>query len=657
MVSMNNPARFLLKFIIRNYCRDFTPEQAAREVRGVKEALADLEGEGFLFPQGGGLYRVNPLSKLAAGRFLANPKGYGFVWMTEGHQFYVAPEKTKGLSDGDLVWGFAETPRPVGRFASIDIQGVLERANRGVAAVLQGSGVGTILINNRRVTIDPAKSKGAKEGSTVLVRFEGNRWEAVVEEILPAQDDLEITNIILAKGFRQDFPPALSQPPQDLTQTSQGRIDFRDKLIFSIDAQESRDVDDAFSVESLGERGWLVGIHIADVAHWVEEGSSLDQEAFRRAISVYPVNQVLPMLPIWLSEDLCSLLPGQDRLTLSCLVEVSRQGQVRDVRFAQGLVRSRAKLSYAEADKALAGQGDRELVQALAQAQVLSRALHQQRREAGAAAINLPVPQFTISQGQVVNLTAQPPRPSAAIVVELMVLLNHAGARWLNQQQVPCLFRIHEGFQPGKEEEVSNYLALFGLPPVAPEGMTSEWLRDLLQQCKGKEFKIPVEKKLVRFMRKSRYSSVSQGHFSLAVEGYAHLSSSIRRYSDLVSHRLIRAVLNNETNTPAFKRLEERLLLIAEHCSYRERMAMDIEGETADLLKCRYMEAAREQVFAGVVLDTIPSGVFVHLDNTAEGFVPNIKISGEPWQPGQRVEVKVDRVDFRRRQMTFVPAQ
>lgn len=644
------------KRILTRLAEDFYRPVSARELAaGLKlnadKVESDLRAlvESRVLEEYNGDYYFNPESDLVAGHYQAHPKGYGFVHVGGDLQYYVAPGSAKGAGDGDIVLCQVLAREP-GKAPMVKILEFLVRRERLVAAKYScTSGVGNVQDGNRKYMISPRSTGGAKDGDCVLAAVSG--WDAKVIARLDntCGGRLDLLNIAAKRGITPVFPVSAQDEaaefPADAAGELDRRLDLRGEDVVTVDDKEARDLDDAFSLTADSQGNWRLGIHIADVAHYVAPGTALDREAFRRALSVYLVDQEIPMLPTRLSGELCSLQPNVDRLAVSCLVLLSPQGEVMEYKFAETVIKSRQRLSYDQVDQDQCGRWN----QLMDDADRLVRTLKERRHGRGAVYISLPATSLALADdGQPVSMGPRESGGARELVEELMILINELAADYLFKRDIPFLYRGNEGFYPGRGEDLNRFLVQWGYELEYPPSPAA--LQEFISLLAGRPEEVPVSRKLARCLHKSRYSQKPLGHYNMAVERYTHFSSPIRRYSDLYIHRLIKGAMRGQP----VQELERDLPRISDQCSFRERLAQDVEGECLEYKKLQYLEQAGDMVFSGIVVDSTGNGPLIWLDNTAEG----VAVAGNrevlaKLRPGDRVQVRVHKLDYRTKQVYF----
>jgi ribonuclease R len=504
-------------------------------------------------------------------------------------------------------------------------------------------------------------------------------WDgpAVLVEVLGADDRPEWDDRAVASQFRLPvrFPRAAETEAaahgEPGAHERRGRTDLRDRLVFTIDPEDARDHDDALSVRAQGNR-FEVGIHIADVSHYVTAGSALDREAERRGTSCYLPGGVVPMLPERLSSDLCSLRPDRDRLTLSVIADLDERGTLHGTRFEESVIRSRHRLNYGEVQRALDGKRrvENHLQHALETLQTLARALRRRRRAAGALDLDVPeVKAWVDARGTTVRMERRPHLESHELIEEFMLLANRcvgsAGAR----RASGLVYRVHDAPSPRKLAELDTMLRALGMPRLGDARDPAHALQALLRVSLDPQRRRLLHRLVLRSLARARYLERDTGHFGLATREYCHFTSPIRRYPDLHNHRRVREWIRHQ-RTKAWDPVElERL---AFSCSSTEQNATDAEREAVRVKGLRFLEGRLGDRASGIITGLIPQGFFVELDDDpVEGFVRPSRDLDEPFMLdasgvrmtgrrsrrrfalGDAVHVVVARVDVPARECDF----
>ncbi|GLV47350.1 ribonuclease R [Thermus sp. LT1-2-5] len=597
------------------------------EKREAKAYLKALVREGLLEKKGSQYF----LPAKVVGPISLHRDGYGFVRLPE-KDLFIPPGYTLDAWPEDVVEARILPPGRDGRPFGV-VERVVKRARERVVGTLDFRRGYAVLLPDEpglpELRLLPEGLLGLKRGSRIVVEVHyGKRPYGKFLEYLGEGDAPETeTEAVIAKyGLRAEFPEEvlreaeaipLAIPEAELRR----RQDFRALRVFTIDGVDAKDFDDAIHIERLPS-GYRVGVHIADVSHYVKEGSALDQEAYLRGTSVYLPGRVLPMLPERLSNGVCSLKPQEDRLTLSVLFDLTEDLRVKRVRFAEGVIRSVARLTYTEVEAFAEGFGLPEehafLAEDLALLLDLTGRLREKRLALGALDFSFPEVKVEVEAGTLHLIPQEEPR-ARSLIEELMLLANQAVAEHLVNKGLPGLFRVHE--EPLDEAYGKLRLALARLGYTLPEEVSSQALQRVLLQAKGRPEEPVVANLVLRSLRLARYAAENLGHFGLAMEHYLHFTSPIRRYPDLVVHRVLKAVLRR-TLTPAKKaRWLETFPAIAEHASEMERKAEAAERELTKYYMAKWAELHLGERFLGKVTGVANFGAFVMLKNGVEGLV------------------------------------
>jgi ribonuclease R len=580
------------------------------------------------------------------------------------------------------------TRNPIGR--------VLERANLRIVGRYESDGRfgGHLVPFDKRVLhevfIPSGEEGGAESGLMVLAEITRpptatrNPIGHVLQVLGRVSDPGVDLKVIVAKyALPHAFPEEVEQEAARVArpvsaEDTAGRTDFRGWATFTIDPETARDHDDAVGIERRPDGGWRLAVHIADVARYVGEGSALDQEAYLRGTSVYFPDHVVPMLPHSLSSGICSLVEGEDRLTQTVVIELDREGRVRGTEFHDGVIRSAAKLSYQQAQAIVEGDASLRaryapLVPSILAMDELARLMRQRRYERGSLDFDLPEPKLVLdAQGEMVGIVRHERLDSMRLVEEFMLAANEAVAERLHRAGVGALYRVHEQPDPEKVAEFAELVTSLGYRvPAGLEAIRPEDFQRILHQVEGRPEEKLVSYLLLRTMRLARYHEENLGHFGLATDMYAHFTSPIRRYPDLVVHRALRALRAGEDREREAW-LRGRLPEMGLHLSDRERKASDAERELVEWKKVRFMSGRLGERFSGYVTGVQPFGLFVELDEVyVQGLVHVSTMTndyyrfderahllrgenaGKVYRLGDRVSVQVARVDLERRAIDF----
>lgn len=539
----------------------------------------------------------------------------------------------------------------------------------------------------RFVTIARQDLNGAPLGMKVVVDLTAvvseEEAHGKIVEVLgdPGKGDVAITGIIRSYLLREAFPPAVlaeveSLPPDpdpaDLeTEIAQGRLDLRDQHTYTIDGLDARDLDDAIAVERLGS-GYRLWVHIADVSHYVRPQTELDKEAFKRANSVYLVDRVLPMLPPKLSNGLCSLNPGHDRLCLSCRIDYNAEGQVIAGQLAKTVIQSKVRSSYEELREIFAGQEPEGLpdwfLESVSLARELSALLSARRTRRGALVFDFPETKLVLdAEGQVTDIYGEKQDEANQIIESFMIAANEYVAAFCDEYRLPAIYRVHEDPPGEKMDLVLQYAEDLGLGIHIPRDIQPKNLQQLLSKIKSEPYGLTLSEMLLRALAKARYDTEDLGHFGLASQQYCHFTAPIRRYADLVVHRAVKAELEGKSPGKRPKNLK----LVAAHISEMERVSVDAERDSDDQKIVEYYADKLGETYQGEISGFSNSSFFVQLPNTVEGsvlyasmdsgyiqFYPDRLLAqnrdtGEYYQLGDQVKIQIARVDLERRFLDF----
>ena len=666
--------------------------------RELKSELRQLIAEGSLVKIRGARVGLPSRMNLVVGRLQCNPAGYGFVapeTRGEGQSdVFVSAVNIREALHGDRV--VVRVERTISKGPEGRIIRVLERAQQRMVGRYESDGRigGHVVPFDRRVLhelfVPSGESGGAQSGEMVSAEITHpptatrNPIARVLQVLGRLTDPGVDLKVIMAKYALPDaFPPEVeaeaervARPPgRDLLAS---RRDFRAWTTVTIDPATAKDHDDALSVLKLEGGRWRLAVHIADVAHYVHPGGPLDQEAYVRGTSVYFPDRVVPMLPHALSSDVCSLVEGQDRLTQTVVIDLDARGRVERWEATDGVIRSAARLSYEDAQGIVDGDADlrrrhASLVSDVVAMDELARLMRKRRYERGSLDFDLPEPKLVLGKGgEMTGIVALERLDSMRLVEEFMLAANEAVAETLAGAGVGALFRVHERPDPEKVEEFCDLVATFGYQvPPSLDAIRPEDFQLILRQIEGKPEEKLVSYLLLRTMKLARYHEDNLGHFGLATEMYAHFTSPIRRYPDLVVHRALRA-LRRDKDPARETALREQLPEMGRHLSEAERRASDAERELVEWKKVRFMEGKLGEVFSGYVTGVQAFGVFVELDEVyVQGLVHVSSMTDDyyrydekahqlrgqnkdrVYRLGDRVRIQVARVDLDRRQIDF----
>jgi ribonuclease R len=664
----------------------------------LRRHLNALVASGDLIKIRGNRFGLADHMDVVVGRLETNPRGYGFVVPDAGRDephIYVASPNLKEALHGDRVVARIEHHQAPDRLEGRIIR-ILERANTRVVGryEVDEAGTGFVVPFDRRVLADVQVSRADSRGAAPrdMVTVELTRWPTatrpplgrVIEVLGPIDATGVDTQIIIRKHNIPDVhgDEAVEEArriggsvrERDL----KGRTDFRPQQTVTIDGEHARDFDDAITIDTLTNGHFRLGVHIADVSHYVEEGGALDAEAYERGTSVYFPERAVHMFPSELATGLCSLNPHVDRLVQSCVMEVSRTGEVVRAEFHDGVINSNARMTYTAVSAILTERDAgviaeyRELVPMFERMRELFEILNARRRRRGSIDFDLPEAEVLIDdEGLIENIVAAERNVAHRIIEEFMLLANETVAEFIAEQEAPGLYRVHEDPDPLKVEQFEEFIGGFGYSLAAPStALRPRHFQKLVERIRGTPEERPIAFLMLRTMQKARYAPANLGHFGLAAAYYTHFTSPIRRYPDLVVHRILRALRHGEIDEPAREELEEDLPEIARHTSEMERRANDAERELVQWKKVRFMADKVGDEFDGYVTGVAAFGLFVelvehfvegmiHISSMADDYYRFLEgshtLRGEnthkSYRLGDRVRVQVVRVDQERRQI------
>ena len=664
-----------------------------------KRQIRALAKSGDLLQIRGNRYGLPQEMNLVVGRLTTNPSGFGFV-VPEGAQrgagtdVYIPASNLTEAMHGDRVVARVERETPKGLEGRI-IR-ILERSQETLVGryEVDDSGLGYVVPFDRRVLRDvhvpSGRSSSAEPGEMVLVEI--TQWPTAtrgpvgsVVEVLGHVDEPGVDTQIIIRKYQ--IPDRHSEEAIEEAKKLggvvrdrdiRGRTDFRPVVTVTIDGEHARDFDDAITIEKLKNGHYWLGVHIADVSHYVKEGSALDEEAYERGTSVYFPERAVHMFPSELATGLCSLNPNVDRLVQSCLMEVDRRGDVVRYEIHDGVINSHARMTYTAVNAILTEQEPdtiaryRELVPMFELMHELYEILHDRRRRRGSIDFDLPEAEVVLTEeGQIEAIIASERNVAHRIIEEFMLLANETVATHLVDNGMPALHRVHEAPDPKKVLDFDAFITTLGYSLASSGGaLRPKHFQKLIDRIKGQPEERPIAALMLRTMQKAKYDMVSLGHFGLAAEHYTHFTSPIRRYPDLVVHRMLRESRQGALGDARREELEEELPDIARHTSEMERRADDAERELVQWKKVRFMADKVGDEFDGYVTGVAAYGLFielvehyveglVHISSMADDYYRFVEqqhiLLGENtkkvYRLGDKVQVQVVRVDMERRQV------
>lgn len=672
------------------------PEQ---ESESLKNDLNELVNQGKLIRTQRQKYMVNDDTNYAVGKYIAHPKGFGFVDLAEQEDdVFIGKDDTGQAIDGDTVSVRITAQKSEDKRMEGKILQVLERGISELIGTYEtGDDFGFVIPDNRRILRDIYIAKQhnlhAVNGHKVVVEIlnwgdRDKKPEGKITRIIGHVDDTEteIQSIIMAYGLPNVFqPPLLEEVARIPAQVSVEEIaaqtqreDWRSHLTVTIDGEDAKDLDDAITLVKKGEH-YELGVHIADVSHYVRQDSLLDQEALRRGTSTYLIDRVIPMLPKELSNGICSLNAGQDRFCLSCIMEVDGSGQVVSHRIVETVINVDQRLNYSEVARVLEENDNQLMIQyhhlldLFYDMKRVQQILHAKRVQRGSIDFNFEESKFKLdAEGRILEVMPYHRNIATKIIEEFMLLANETVAEDFYWQEIPFLYRNHDEPDNEKIKYLANFIYNFGYSIQGRlENLHPKEFQRLISSIQGTDEESVVSRLILRSMKQAKYEEYCNGHFGLAANYYCHFTSPIRRYPDLQIHRIIKQAINGQLSDEKTKHYADILPHVGRETSRLERRAVEVEREVTKYRKCEYMEDKIGQIYDGVISGLTNWGMFVELDNTVEGLVPMTWLDDDYYQYnadqmilvgehsqkiyrlGQKLKVQLMKVDKRQKTIDF----
>lgn len=627
--------------------------QVPKEERiALKQILEELLAEGKLEITKRGRYQ-KPETKFVTGTFISHQKGFGFL-ETEGlaDDLFIPESKVNGAFLGDLVQARL-LPGQRGKRQEAEITKILEHGIKMLVGTFEKSrNFGFVVPDDVKIQTDIfvslERSKGAKDGQKVVVEItdygsKGKNPEGIVKEILGYENEpgVDITSIVRGYGLPEAFPERVQNQAQRVAALvseadMQGRMDLRDTVMVTIDGEDAKDLDDAVSLKMDGEL-YELGVHIADVANYVQENSALDKEAKERGTSVYLADRVIPMLPQTLSNGICSLNAGEERLALSCLMKIDKKGKVVDYKIAETVICVNRRMTYTAVKKILEDQDETaveeyaELVPMFEQMAELALILRKKRKRRGGIDFDFPETKVILTpEGEPVDIRPYERNTATKLIEDFMLIANETVAQHFYWQELPFVYRTHDKPDLEKIQKLSAFIRNFGYSiKTTQEEIHPKELQKLLSKIEGSQEEALISRLTLRSMKQAKYTTENTGHFGLACDHYCHFTSPIRRYPDLQIHRIIKEQLRGRLREERISHYREILPDIANHSSKMERRADEAERESVKLKKAQYMEKHIGEIYEGVISGITGWGIYVELENTIEGMIRVSDLEGD----------------------------
>lgn len=655
-------------------------------VEGAKELtdeLRKLTDEVVVYHSNKDKYMMLEKSHLRKGVMRTNKKGFGFVEVDNmDDDIYVAQENMNGAIHDDIVLVEITSKMNLDRLEGRILKVVKRQVQRYIGEItFDEKGKGHIKLDDNKIKLNieipKENSLNAVDGHKVVVelvkKMNNNlRYEGKVVEIIGHKNDpgVDILSIIYKYNINTVFPDDVKEEVANinmevLPNEYHGRRDLRDQMIFTIDGDDTKDIDDAISIEKFANGHYKLGVHIADVSYYVKEGSPLDNEAMERGTSVYLVDRVIPMLPHELSNGICSLNPNVDRLAISCVMEFDSTGKQLDYEIFPSVIKSRIQMTYKKVnsilEKNVVPEGYEPYAETLRQMSELATILRKAKVKRGYINFDIDEAKILVDENcKPTEITVRERGVGENLIEDFMIAANECVATHIYFMNLPFIYRVHE---VPKEEKIRSFLGFvsnlgYSVPGDIKDTKPTTMQRILKSLEDKPEYKI-LSSLLLRCMQKAVYKPVNLGHYGLASSCYTHFTSPIRRYPDTTVHRLLRTYLfDNKIDNSTIHKWEEKLVYIADHSSDRERASVDCEREVEDMKMAEYMESHIGEEFDGMISSVTSFGMFVELDNLIEGLVPlrdmpdffvydeeRMTLTGEKshvkYTIGERVRVKV----------------
>lgn len=658
--------------------------KTAEDTKKLIQELNLLEKEAIIYHTNKNRYMLIEDSHLKRGIMHANKKGFGFVDVEDlEDDIYINENFMNGALHGDVVLVEITSKMNISRLEGRVLRIIERKLVNYIGEINFHKNIGYVTLDDDKIhlKIEVARkdSLNAVDGHKVVVTLDKKldnhgRYSGKVLEIIGHKNDpgVDILSIVYKYNIATDFSDEVKQevkelPMEVLKDDYTGRRDLRDMEIFTIDGDDTKDIDDAISIEKMDNGHYRLGVHIADVSYYVKEGSPLDQEAMERGTSVYLVDRVIPMIPHELSNGICSLNPNVDRLAISCMMEFDKNGQQVDYEIFESVICSKIQMTYKKVNSILENNivpdGYESYEDSLRKMEELAQILRKMKKKRGYIDFEVDEAKILVDENcKPTDIVLRDRGLGELLIEDFMIAANECIATHIFYMELPFLYRIHE--YP-KEEKIRSYLSFIGTLGYHISGNIKDTrpqtIQKLVEYLSDKEeFKI-LSSLLLRSMQKAVYKEENLGHYGLASKCYTHFTSPIRRYPDTTVHRLLRTYLfKGDISAKTRAHWEQKLVYIAEHSSSRERASIDCEREVEDMKMAEYMEEHIGEEYEGIISSVMNFGLFVQLDNLIEGMVPirdmpdffhyneeTMTLTGErthvTYTIGQRVLVKVVR--------------
>lgn len=612
------------------------------DFKEVLKTLVELEEHLQVYRTQKGNYMLFNNSHLRVGSLIVNKKGFGFVVIDGDEDVYIHGSNMNGAIHSDTVIIEIINVKGIEKEGRI-VKIVDRKLKQLVGEFYYKQGKGYIDLDDEKVKlnieIDKKHTLGAMNGHKVLVRIQNhlgnNKYRGQVLKIIGHKNDPGVDIMSIAAKYDIDdvFPENVLKEAELITNEVtpdeiSGRVDLRDKTIFTIDGSDTKDIDDALSLEILDNGNYLLGVHIADVSYYVRENSRLDEEAFKRGTSVYLADRVIPMLPHKLSNGICSLNPDVNRLTISCIMEINAKGEVVDYNILESVIRSKKQMTYENVNKILEKniipKGYEDYKEVLNQMHDLSQILRDNKIRRGFIDFEIDESKIVVNdKGEAVDVVLRDRGIGEKIIEDFMIVANETVAATIYFMELPFVYRVHGKPNEEKVNQFLDFIKVLGYKiDVKKKNYDSKTIQEILKNLKDKKEFLILSKLMLRSMQKAIYDNNNIGHFGIASKCYTHFTSPIRRYPDTTVHRLLRTYLfKNKIDQDTINFWDNRLPFLTEHTSKKERDSIDCEREVTDMKKAEYMMQHIGEKYTGIVSSVMSFGMFVELPNLVEGLV------------------------------------
>ena len=614
------------------------------ELQELQTCLSELEKDAVIYHSNKDKYMMLEDSHLKRGIMRANKKGFGFVDIDDSDvDVYISEEHMNGALHDDIVLVEITSKRGIDRLEGRVVKIINREKDTYVGEINFEGDTGIVSLDDNKlkikVQIPRDKSMNAVDGHKVVVRLgkriDNSRFMGEVVEIIGHKNDpgIDILSIVKKYNIETDFPDDVKEqlkniPSEVSEEECKNRRDLRNEMIFTIDGDDTKDIDDAVSIHRKPNGNYVLGVHIADVSYYVKEGSPLDNDAMERGTSVYLVDRVIPMLPHELSNGICSLNPNVSRLAISCVMEFDSHGKQIDYEIFESVIKSRIQMTYKKVnsilEKNIVPEGYEEYADSLRMMADLAEILRKAKENRGYIDFEVDEAKILVNEKcEPTEIVLRDRGVGENLIEDFMIAANECVATHIYFMNLPFIYRVHE---VPKEEKIRSFLGFIGGLGYQINGNLKDNNPKSIQRLikfleDKKEFKI-LSKLLLRSMQKAVYKPVNLGHFGLASKCYTHFTSPIRRYPDTTVHRLLRTYLfQHKLDDNTISHWEDKLVYVADHSSAKERSSIDCEREVEDMKMAQYMEGHIDEEFEGMISSVMSFGIFVELDNLIEGLV------------------------------------